>query len=116
MEIAMQEYDTIRQQLTTRFEAIQTRLQKISRDVQHANEPLNADFAEQAVQRENDEVLDALDNSIRTEIEQIQLTLRRLDEGIYGVCESCGKPIPLKRLEALPHASRCVTCAEKAQA
>ena len=111
----MQEYDTIRQQLTARYEAIQTRLQKISRDVQHVNEPLNADFAEQAVERENDEVLDALDSSIRAEMGQLQVTLKRLYEGAYGVCESCGNPIPIKRLEALPHASRCVACAEKAQ-
>jgi DnaK suppressor protein len=111
----MQEYESIRQQLSARYEAIQTRLQKITRDVQHANEPLNADFAEQAVQRENDEVLDALDSSIRAEMEQLQVTLKRLDQGAYGVCESCGKNIPLKRLEALPHASQCVVCAEKAQ-
>ena len=112
----MQEYETIRQQLTARYESILTRLQKISRDVQHANEPLNADFAEQAVERENDEVLDALDSSIRAEMNQLQVTLKRLAEGVYGVCESCGNPIPFKRLEALPHASRCVACAEQAQA
>jgi RNA polymerase-binding protein DksA len=111
----MQDYEPIRQQLTARYAAIQQRLQKITRDVQHVNEPLNADFAEQAVQRENDEVLDALDNSIRAELAQLQATLQRLDNGTYGVCESCGKPISLKRLEALPHASRCVACAEHAQ-
>ena len=112
----MQEYETIRQQLTARYAVIQARLEKISRDVQHASEPLNADFAEQAVERENDEVLEALDNSIRAEMQQLQVTLKRLDEGEYGVCESCGNPIPIKRLEALPHASRCVACAEKVQA
>lgn len=111
----MQEYETIRQQLLARQTAIQSRLQKISHDVQHINEPLNADFAEQAVQRENDEVLDALDNSIRAEFAQIQATLKQLDNGTYGLCESCGKPIPVKRLEALPHASRCVACAEEVQ-
>lgn len=111
----MQEYETIRQELTARYETIQSRLQKISREVQHQNEPLSADFAEQVVQRENDEVLDALDSSIRTEMDQIQATLKRLDDGEYGVCAGCGKPIPIKRLEALPHASRCVACAEKAQ-
>ena len=112
----MQEYEPIRQQLSARYAAIQTRLQKITREVQHTNEPLNADFAEQAVQRENDEVLDALDSSIRAEMEQLQVTLKRLEQGAYGVCESCGKTIPMKRLEALPHASRCVACAEHAQA
>jgi RNA polymerase-binding transcription factor DksA len=37
-------------------------------------------------------------------------TLRRLDEGTYGVCERCAAPIPYERLEAIPHARRCVSC------
>jgi DnaK suppressor protein len=82
--------------------------------VRRKDEPLDADFAEQAVERENDEVLDALDHSIRAEMAQIQTTLQRLEAGEYGICESCKKKIPLKRLAALPHASRCVACAEKA--
>lgn len=36
--------------------------------------------------------------------------LRRLDEGTYGACERCAAPIPLERLEAIPHARRCVNC------
>ena len=111
----MQEYDTIHQQLQARYDEIQTRLQKIRPDVQHKNEPLQADFAEQATERENDEVLDALDHSIRAEMAQIQVTLQRLAGGEYGICENCEKKIPLKRLAALPHTSRCVACAETAQ-
>ncbi|MFN7930950.1 MAG: TraR/DksA C4-type zinc finger protein [Blastocatellia bacterium] len=110
----MQEYDAIRQQLQTRYDEIQMRLSKIRRDVQHQNEPPHADFAEQATERENDEVLDALDHSIRAEMQQIQVTLKRLEAGEYGICENCEKKIPLKRLAALPHASRCVACAENA--
>ena len=36
--------------------------------------------------------------------------LRRLDDGTYGICEACAKPIPVERLEAIPHARRCVSC------
>jgi RNA polymerase-binding transcription factor DksA len=39
--------------------------------------------------------------------------LRRMDEGAYGVCESCGKPIARERLEAIPFTRYCVQCAEK---
>ncbi len=35
--------------------------------------------------------------------------LRRLDEGAYGLWEACSTPIPFERLEALPHARRCVS-------
>lgn len=36
--------------------------------------------------------------------------LRRLDDGTYGICEACAMPIPYERLEAIPHARRCVSC------
>lgn len=39
----MQEYDTIHQRLQARYDEIQTRLQKIRRDVQHKNEPLQSE-------------------------------------------------------------------------
>jgi DnaK suppressor protein len=111
MEAAMEVHPAVRQKLTERYAEIRGRLERIARD---ANKLLDADFEEQAVERENDEVLVALDSSIRAEMEQIEKTLARLDNGEYGVCEVCGDPIAPKRLEALPYASRCVACNMKA--
>lgn len=42
--------------------------------------------------------------------------LRKMDEGTYGICESCGDPIPAARLDALPYARRCVRCQERMEA
>jgi RNA polymerase-binding transcription factor len=39
--------------------------------------------------------------------------LRRIQEGCYGNCADCGKPIPEGRLEARPEAARCVACQSK---
>jgi DnaK suppressor protein len=39
--------------------------------------------------------------------------LRRIKEGAYGVCETCSKAIPMKRLQAMPHAVMCIECQEK---
>ncbi|HUZ55235.1 MAG TPA: TraR/DksA C4-type zinc finger protein [Streptosporangiaceae bacterium] len=36
--------------------------------------------------------------------------LVRLDDGSYGVCVNCGKPVPEGRLEVKPEAARCLTC------
>ncbi len=109
----MKEPKALRLQLTTRYAELRERLARISNDERRASEPLDADFAEQAVERENDEVLTALDGSIRAEMAQLEKTLARLDSGDYGVCESCGKAIAPKRLEALPFATRCVACEER---
>lgn len=110
----VKDYQTILKQLEERFAQLQMRLQKITVDVQHQAEPVSPDFAEQAVQLENDEVLTALDNSIRAEMEQIQESLARLKNGDYGICAICQKKIPLKRLAAMPHSIHCVSCAEHA--
>jgi hypothetical protein len=37
----------------------------------------------------------------------------KLADGTYGDCETCGRPIPIARLEAVPYARRCVACQER---
>ena len=41
---------------------------------------------------------------------EIDAALARVEAGTYGICESCGKPIPEARLEAVPEATLCVGC------
>ena len=49
-------------------------------------------------------------NAISERIRQVSHALDRLDDGDYGVCEKCGKPIPAARLAAFPSATLCVSC------
>src|ERR1700682_1145409 len=44
---------------------------------------------------------------------EVENALKRIDQGTYGKCTNCGQPIPEKRLEALPWASRDVKCEEQ---
>jgi DnaK suppressor protein len=44
---------------------------------------------------------------------QILAALGRIQDGSYGTCADCGRPIPEGRLEARPEASRCVACQSK---
>jgi DnaK suppressor protein len=44
---------------------------------------------------------------------EVLRALKRIDGGTYGKCENCGKPIPEKRLEAIPWAARDVKCEEE---
>lgn len=59
------------------------------------------------------ESYDRLDERGKSEIEQIDVALGRIALGEYGVCESCGDDISVKRLEALPWARLCVDCARE---
>jgi RNA polymerase-binding protein DksA len=54
-----------------------------------------------------------LRENVRDQIEKIDRALARIDSGEYGRCERCGKPIAAARLEALPYATLCITCAER---
>ena len=51
--------------------------------------------------------------SIFASIKDIDKALAKIDAGTYGICDSCGEPIPTARLEALPASSLCVACASK---
>jgi DnaK suppressor protein len=51
-----------------------------------------------------------LENRIRQEMAGIEHALQKFEEGTYGLCDSCGKPIDPERLEALPQASLCLNC------
>ena len=42
-------------------------------------------------------------------LDEVRRARRRVAEGRYGICETCGEPIPEGRLEARPWATRCVT-------
>ena len=100
-------------ELESRLAELQVRLESIKRDVVQAH---SVDSAEQAQERENDEVLDAIGNETRLSISVIQSALDRIEQGTYGLCESCGEDIGLQRLDAVPEATRCVDCADRVEA
>lgn len=47
----------------------------------------------------------------RQQLAEVEAALDRLDDGSYGTCESCGRPIVPERLLARPAARTCVDCA-----
>jgi len=72
-----------------------------------------ADVGTETFNRERD--LSILEN-VEAELADIAHALRRIDEGTYGTCEACGKPIGDDRLEALPAARFCLDDQGKAEA
>jgi DnaK suppressor protein len=48
----------------------------------------------------------------RLVLQQVRAAIERLDNGTYGTCQRCGKPIDPRRLEALPYATLCRDCQE----
>jgi RNA polymerase-binding transcription factor DksA len=105
MQPTIDHLKNLRSELTRRINAIEA-------DIHHKKEPVEKDFAEQVTQRENDDVLSAIDEEAKQTVHLIDTALIRLKNGSYGTCAICGEKIPDARLDALPYVTTCVNCAE----
>jgi RNA polymerase-binding protein DksA len=103
-----------KQRLLSLRKEYEKKIGAIDADVHHKNEPVEKDFAEQATQRENDDVLNALNEDAKVIVSQINSALHRIDTEEYGICMECGIDISKERLDAVPYATLCIECAEKA--
>jgi RNA polymerase-binding transcription factor DksA len=106
--------NAVRERLLRRREELRKRASDASAEARHEADPLSADFADQVTQREHDDVLGAISDSARFELEQVEGALRRLASGRYGICARCGEEIERERLAAVPYTDRCRACAEGA--
>ncbi len=106
----MSDTDAIRQQLESWRTELLSRANRIDAHL-HRDEPVPADFAEQATELENLDVLFALDREGKQKLAQINSALERIENGEYGDCLRCGESIEPGRLQALPTAETCAQCA-----
>ncbi len=109
----MKKYEQIRRKLADRRDEIVDRLNKIDQDILHTDGAPNPDSGEQAIERENDDVLESLGGLARSELEKINAALERIERKEYGLCTECEKPISAERLKAIPFTEHCIDCAEK---
>lgn len=63
-----------------------------------------------------DEITDALRAGAASALRDIEAALARMEAGHYGICEVCRRTIPMQRLEILPMAAVCMSCARDQQA
>ena len=98
-----------------RKEALQNKLvdlkQRLAGVTKDITKTLSSDFAEQATERENDDVLEEIARETQVSIQQLKAALQRIDDDSYGRCDSCGEAIAERRLNALPETTFCVNCA-----
>jgi RNA polymerase-binding transcription factor len=52
-------------------------------------------------------------DQLKDHLAEVNKALQRIDEGTYGICTNCGKPIMFERLDALPEAELCIDCQRK---
>ena len=103
-----------RARLRARADELRARRSRVEGHLRKVGEPMLADGDEQFLLRQSDDVIQALALRLAVEIEEVEQALQRLDEGHYGTCVRCARPIGAARLAALPAAARCADCARLA--
>ena len=106
----MPKLDEIKNQLEERLKQLGARAAEIEGELRT---PRSADWEEQATEVEGDEVAGALEGAFLSEIEEIESALKRIEQGTYGECATCGANISERRMEALPFATQCIDCANR---
>jgi DnaK suppressor protein len=102
-------YASRRAQLTAERERVINQLGELGVD----RSTFDEGFADSGqVTAERGEV-QALIGTLRDTLQEIDAALAKIDRGAYGECESCGDRIADARLEAMPAARLCMSCASK---
>jgi len=110
----MADYDKLRARLGMEKQRLTEELEQLQNSASTADERREGSpfgkREEEATETLELEKRLVLENRIRQELAGIEHALQKFEEGTYGKCDSCGKPIDPERLEALPQASLCLNC------
>ena len=113
----MTDLDDVRRRLAAERRRTEERLARLTQDfdaVVAASRDTNADDEHDpegaTIAFERSQV-DALVRQARHQLAEIEVAERRVADGTYGTCETCGDPIGEARLEARPTARVCIGCA-----
>lgn len=107
----------IRGQLVAQREELLEQLREIEEAASNSSQPDvsgEVSFDEDSVdagsytfEREKDL---SIAHNVRDLLGKMAKALDKIDEGTYGICESCGQPIDAARVKALPHVLLCLSC------
>jgi DnaK suppressor protein len=105
----------LRDQLVRRRDALHRALQGDLSLLRELHQEKTGDVMDAAADAVQDELNSQLIEAESRELAAINEAIARIEDGSYGECDGCGKPIPLTRLRAIPYAVDCIGCRRKAE-
>ena len=122
-EISKEELAKLKEQLEIHRKQIAGGIDHIERDMLNKSQRDSSGdlsgysfhMADQATDNFDTEFTFDLASNEQRFLNEIADALKRIEEGTFGVCEQCEKPIALKRLKAVPYARNCIKCQEESE-
>ena len=105
--------DRFKKLLLKEREEIMGDVKQIHESSQEVGQDGIQDIGDEAANVYNKQILLTLNENERLRVKEVDEALDRMENGTYGICEECGEPIGLKRLEVKPVAKYCVPCKTK---
>ena len=99
-----------RERLRTELNMAEEELHDLMRDAGDGAGNDQADVGSASFERDHEM---SLANNARLMLAQTEHALARIDDGSYGICESCGQPVGKMRLMAFPRATLCLSCKQR---
>ncbi len=113
LKLDKKEKEAIRRRLQEKKETIVSKLSRTVAESKEVETDIAQDLADKAESSYTKEFLLSLSDAEREQLLHIDQALRSLARGTYGICQSCGRLITKKRLEALPWSVHCIDCQQK---
>ncbi len=121
-ELTKQDINTIKDELIRRREQIINDLEDIvekkggNKKISKVKFPEYGDKSDENAQEVGEYTTNLVtDKVLESTLRDIESTLKRIEDGSYGICKYCKKQIPKKRMLARPVASACIECKTKLQ-
>lgn len=105
----------IREQLLQRRDALRQALAGDDSLLRDMNQQSGGDVVDFAIDSAYGEITSQLAEVASRELVNLEIALKLIAAGKYGVCESCGASIALARLQALPYATTCIDCQRESE-
>ena len=106
----VKELNEHRERLTVSIGQAEEELARLMRDAGDGAGHDQADVGATSFERDHELTVLARE---RETLDQLDRALAHIDDGTYGVCDSCGNPIGKNRLMAVPHATLCMSCKQR---
>lgn len=107
--------EKLRKILLTRREALARAIKGDLSLLSELHGETSGDILDVAADTVQDEINSRLLEVESDELRAIDSAIERMNDGSYGKCQDCGKPIPLRRLQAVPYVVDCIDCRRAAE-